>query len=92
MLFNIKEVHFKVLQEPMFYVITGIIALVVALVFFFIGVAFRKSKAEKTIGSAEKKQREYSAMLFKMPKPVRKSCLWRQRTRLISSEPKPTAI
>ena len=42
------------LQDPMFYVITGIIAAVVALVFFFVGVAFRKSKAEKTIGSAEK--------------------------------------
>ncbi len=42
------------LQDPMFYVIIGIVAAVVALVFFFVGVAVRKSKAEKTIGSAEK--------------------------------------
>ncbi|MBQ5910440.1 MAG: ribonuclease Y [Clostridia bacterium] len=38
----------------MFYVIIGIVALVVAIVFFFVGVAARKSKAEKIIGSAEK--------------------------------------
>ena len=41
-------------KDPMFYVIIGIVALVVAIVFFFVGVAARKSKAEKIIGSAEK--------------------------------------
>ncbi len=40
--------------NPIFYVIIGIVAAVVALIFFFIGVAARKSKAEKVIGSAEK--------------------------------------
>ncbi len=39
--------------DPIFYVITGIVAVVIALVFFFVGSAFRKAKAEKTIGSAE---------------------------------------
>ena len=37
-----------------FYVITGIVAVVIAFIFFFVGVAARKNKAEKTIGSAEK--------------------------------------
>ena len=40
-------------DNPIFYVITGIVAVVIALVFFLIGSAFRKAKAEKTIGSAE---------------------------------------
>ncbi|MBO5852995.1 MAG: ribonuclease Y [Clostridia bacterium] len=37
-----------------FYVIIGIVAVLVAVVFFLLGIAFRKSKAEKIIGSAEK--------------------------------------
>ncbi len=40
--------------NPIFYVITGIVAVVIAFIFFFVGVAARKNKAEKTIGSAEK--------------------------------------
>ena len=39
--------------DPMTYVIIGIVALVVAVIFFLIGSAFRKNKAEKVIGSAE---------------------------------------
>ena len=39
--------------DPIFYVITGIVAVLIALIFFFVGSAFRKAKAEKTIGSAE---------------------------------------
>ncbi|MBQ1186401.1 MAG: ribonuclease Y [Clostridia bacterium] len=41
-------------NNPLFYVIIGIVALVIAIIFFFVGVAARKSKAEKIIGSAEK--------------------------------------
>ena len=41
-------------NTPIFYVIIGIIAVLLAVVFFLLGIAFRKSKAEKTIGSAEK--------------------------------------
>ncbi len=41
-------------NNPMFYVIIGIIAVLLAVVFFLLGIAFRKGKAEKTIGSAEK--------------------------------------
>ncbi len=51
-LFNIKEVHFMP-TEPIYYVIIGIVALVVAIIFFLIGGAVRKMKAEKEIGSAE---------------------------------------
>ena len=40
--------------NPIFYLITGIVAVVIAFIFFFVGVAARKNKAEKTIGSAEK--------------------------------------
>ena len=40
--------------NPIFYVITGIVAVVIALIFFFVGVSARKNKAEKIIGSAEK--------------------------------------
>ncbi len=39
--------------EPIYYVIIGIVALVVAIIFFLIGGAVRKMKAEKEIGSAE---------------------------------------
>ncbi|MEE0928890.1 MAG: ribonuclease Y [Acutalibacteraceae bacterium] len=39
--------------NPIFYLITGIVVVLVALVFFFVGSAARKAKAEKTIGSAE---------------------------------------
>ena len=41
-------------NNMVFYVIIGIVAVLVAVVFFLLGIAFRKSKAEKTIGSAEK--------------------------------------
>ena len=40
-------------NDPIVYVIIGIVALVVAVIFFFAGVSFRKGKAEKVIGSAE---------------------------------------
>lgn len=39
--------------NPIFYVILGIVAVVIAVVFFLFGSAHRKNKAEKTIGSAE---------------------------------------
>ncbi len=39
--------------NPIFYVIIGIVAVVIAVVFFLAGSAHRKAKAEKTIGSAE---------------------------------------
>ncbi len=39
--------------NPMFYVILGIVAVVLAVVFFFLGSAHRRNKAEKAIGSAE---------------------------------------
>ncbi len=39
--------------NPIFYLITGIVVVLVALVFFFFGSAARKAKAEKVIGSAE---------------------------------------
>ena len=41
-------------NNMVFYVIIGIVAVLVAVVFFLLGIAFRKSKAEKIIGSAEK--------------------------------------
>ena len=40
-----------------YYVITGIVAVVIAVVSFLIGSAFRKKKAEKAIGSAEDEAR-----------------------------------
>ena len=39
--------------EPIYYLIIGIVALVVAIIFFLIGGTVRKMKAEKEIGSAE---------------------------------------
>ncbi len=39
--------------NPIFYVIIGIVAVVLAVVFFLLGSSHRKNKAEKTIGSAE---------------------------------------
>ncbi len=39
--------------NPIYYVIIGIVAVVVAVIFFIVGSAHRKAKAEKIIGSAE---------------------------------------
>ncbi len=40
-------------ENPIFYVIFGAVALVLCVIGFFVGSAFRKRSAEKTIGSAE---------------------------------------
>ena len=44
-------------QDPIFYVITGIVAVVFAVIFFLLGQIARKNKAEKAIGSAEEESR-----------------------------------
>ena len=51
-LFSIKEVYFRNMEWYLF-VIMAVVAVVVAFIFFFLGVSYRKKVAEKEIGSAE---------------------------------------
>ncbi len=62
-------------QDPMFYVITGIVAVVFALVFFFVGSAARKRKAEKAIGSAEEESRRILSDAIKNAEAKKKELL-----------------
>ena len=51
-LLSIKEVYFRNMEWYLF-VIMAVVAVVVAFIFFFLGVSYRKKVAEKEIGSAE---------------------------------------
>ena len=58
-----------------YYVITGIVAVVIAVVSFLIGSAFRKKKAEKAIGSAEDEARRILSDAIKNAEARKKELL-----------------
>lgn len=62
-------------QEPLFYVIVGIVAVVVAVIFFAVGSSFRKRKAEKAIGSAEEESRRILSDAIKNAEAKKKEVL-----------------
>ena len=57
------------------YLIIGIIAIVLCIVFFFIGSAARKNKAEKAIGSAEEEARRILSDAIKNAEAKKKELL-----------------
>ncbi len=59
----------------MTYVILGIVAVLVAVIFFILGVAFRKKKAEKAIGSAEEEARRILSDAIKNAEARKKELL-----------------
>ena len=70
----IKEVHFKMpISNDL--LVTIIIALVVAVIFFFIGMLARKAKAEKAIGSAEKEAKRILSDAIKTAEARKKELL-----------------
>ena len=59
----------------LYYVILGIVAVVFSLVFFFVGAAARKNKAEKAIGSAEEESRRILSDAIKNAEAKKKEVL-----------------
>ena len=59
----------------LYYVILGIVAVAFSLVFFFVGSAVRKNKAEKAIGSAEEESRRILSDAIKNAEAKKKEVL-----------------
>ena len=62
-------------QDPLFYVILGIVAVVFAVIFFAVGSACRRKKAEKAIGSAEEESRRILSDAIKNAETKKKELL-----------------
>ena len=62
-------------QEPLFYLITGIVAAASAGIFFPLGQVARKKKAEKAIGSAEEESRRILSDAIKNAEAKKKELL-----------------
>ena len=52
------------IMEPMRIILPIIVGLVCAVVFFFVGVLYRKKVAEKEIGSAEEESKRIICLLY----------------------------
>ena len=62
-------------NDLMFYLILGIIVVVLCIVFFLLGGSFRKNKAEKAIGSAEEEARRILSDAIKNAEAKKKELL-----------------